>query len=289
MDKVKTGALIREARTKKNLTQCELGDLIGVTNKAVSRWENGESFPDVGVIEKLSEVLDIRIQDIVTGGITVNEYKEEQMENVLSDVIHSMKKDRRKIVFNFTLIAIIIFFLMVGIRSNHYFPDIHEKIGAKSWGIFPAMLLVFFLIMLISCKFILRSLPDAKHRIFEKRSILPLASLALGMTLIPVLMLLSGKYSATAPDKHYIVIGIVILIPYSIAYLSFINELSMDNFSLYKLIFASSALFLLAGYRNECNYMTTSEILFRNIHLISVFIIVETALMILFIRKRIYR
>ena len=41
MDKKKTGELIREARTKKNYTQTELGDLIGVTNKAVSRWENG--------------------------------------------------------------------------------------------------------------------------------------------------------------------------------------------------------------------------------------------------------
>ena len=84
MDKVKTGALIREARTKKNLTQCELGDLIGVTNKAVSRWENGESFPDVGVIEKLSEVLDIHIQDIVTGGEKINDYKEEQMGNIFT-------------------------------------------------------------------------------------------------------------------------------------------------------------------------------------------------------------
>lgn len=43
MDKKKTGALIREARIKKNYTQSELGDLIGVSNKAVSRWENGVS------------------------------------------------------------------------------------------------------------------------------------------------------------------------------------------------------------------------------------------------------
>lgn len=41
MDKQKTGNLIKEARVKKNYTQAELGDLLGVSNKAVSRWENG--------------------------------------------------------------------------------------------------------------------------------------------------------------------------------------------------------------------------------------------------------
>ena len=67
MDKKKTGSLIKEARINKNYTQSELGDLLGVTNKAVSRWENGDSFPDVGVLENLSAILDLRIQNIVTG------------------------------------------------------------------------------------------------------------------------------------------------------------------------------------------------------------------------------
>lgn len=44
MDKQKTGNLIKEARVKKKYTQGELGDLLGVSNKAVSRWEIGGSF-----------------------------------------------------------------------------------------------------------------------------------------------------------------------------------------------------------------------------------------------------
>lgn len=43
MDKQKTGELIRNARIKKGYTQVELGDLIGVTNKAIFRWEKGVS------------------------------------------------------------------------------------------------------------------------------------------------------------------------------------------------------------------------------------------------------
>ena len=65
MDKMKTGTLIKEARIKKNYTQTELGDLLGVTNKAVSRWEKGKSFPDVELLENLATTLDLRIQDIV--------------------------------------------------------------------------------------------------------------------------------------------------------------------------------------------------------------------------------
>lgn len=67
MDKVKTGNLIKEARIRKNYTQSELGCLVGVSNKAVSRWENGDSFPDVGVLETLASVLDVSIMEIVTG------------------------------------------------------------------------------------------------------------------------------------------------------------------------------------------------------------------------------
>ena len=75
MDKQKTGELIKNARIKKGYTQVELGDLLGVTNKAISRWEKGDSFPNIGVIEELSRILDIRIQDIVIGEIKDSGYR----------------------------------------------------------------------------------------------------------------------------------------------------------------------------------------------------------------------
>ena len=86
MDKQKTGELIRNARIKKGYTQVELGDLIGVTNKAISRWEKGDSFPDISVIEELSRVLDIRIQDIVIGDVT-----EPDSETAVTEVVRAKK------------------------------------------------------------------------------------------------------------------------------------------------------------------------------------------------------
>lgn len=85
MDKIKTGNMIREARTKKNLTQSELGSLLGVSNKAVSRWENGDSFPDIGVLENLSTILDLKVQDLVSGEMDSQEQK------AINDVIHIAK------------------------------------------------------------------------------------------------------------------------------------------------------------------------------------------------------
>ena len=73
MDKVKTGELIKEARTQKGYTQQELGDLLGVSNKAVSRWEKGESFPDVGLLESIAASLDLKIDDLVLGEKTDTE------------------------------------------------------------------------------------------------------------------------------------------------------------------------------------------------------------------------
>ncbi len=96
MDKVKTGILIREARKKKNYTQSELGDLLGVTNKAVSRWENGEAFPDVGVLEQLSNLLDLKIQDLVTGEIQTREMNPEDTMAELVRLSKIQLHDKKK-------------------------------------------------------------------------------------------------------------------------------------------------------------------------------------------------
>lgn len=102
MDKKKTGILIKEARIKKNYTQSELGDLLGVTNKAVSRWENGDSFPDIGILENLSGILDLKIQDIVVGEISEDESGGKR-ENAITEVIRMArlqeKSRQKRIIF----------------------------------------------------------------------------------------------------------------------------------------------------------------------------------------------
>ena len=67
MDLKKTGALIAELRRQKNLTQNELAAQLGVTDKAISRWETGRGFPDVSILDRLANTLDVTITEIVNG------------------------------------------------------------------------------------------------------------------------------------------------------------------------------------------------------------------------------
>ena len=112
MDKKKTGNLIREARQRKNYTQSELGKMLGVTNKAVSRWENGESFPDIGVLESLSHLLELPIQDIVTGESVADQ------ENAVTELVRLAKlqeqRKREKRLLYLLMLGLLIYHCVLG-------------------------------------------------------------------------------------------------------------------------------------------------------------------------------
>lgn len=67
MDQIKIGKLITKKRQEKNLTQSELGTLVGVTDKSVSKWERGVNVPDISIMIPLSEILDISISELLCG------------------------------------------------------------------------------------------------------------------------------------------------------------------------------------------------------------------------------
>ena len=67
MDNNKIGKFILNTRKEKNLTQKELGDKLFVTDKAVSKWERGVSLPDITMLNKLSKILGVSVNDILDG------------------------------------------------------------------------------------------------------------------------------------------------------------------------------------------------------------------------------
>lgn len=67
MDNYITGTLIRRLRESRKMTQEELADKVCVSSKAVSKWETGRGFPDIGLIESLAKALDISVIELLSG------------------------------------------------------------------------------------------------------------------------------------------------------------------------------------------------------------------------------
>ena len=68
MDAKKTGSLIAKKRKERNLSQRELAECLHITDKAISKWERGLSFPDITILIPLSEALNVSLYDLLTGG-----------------------------------------------------------------------------------------------------------------------------------------------------------------------------------------------------------------------------
>ena len=96
MDVVKTGSFLAELRKEHKLTQAELGEKVGVTNKTVSRWETGNYLPPVEILEELSNLYGLTINELLSGRkLNPEEYKEMAETNIketLSNSSFSLKE-----------------------------------------------------------------------------------------------------------------------------------------------------------------------------------------------------
>ena len=67
MNQYVTGAAIKKLREKQQLTQAELAELLGVSDRTVSKWETGRGFPDITFIESLARFLKVSVVELFSG------------------------------------------------------------------------------------------------------------------------------------------------------------------------------------------------------------------------------
>ena len=72
MDSYITGATIKTLREKKGLTQNQLADMVGVSSKAVSKWETAKGLPDITLIEPLAKALSVSVMELMSGDTVIN-------------------------------------------------------------------------------------------------------------------------------------------------------------------------------------------------------------------------
>ncbi len=153
MDSGLMGKFIAELRKEKKMTQAELGEKVGVTNKTVSRWENGNYMPDISLLPALANELGVSINELISGRrIEGEEFKKNADDNLMVSYQEIKKLKRQKNIIDFltgagtgiiigclfapesvrksVMIAIgIMFFAAGGLLKLRYDNIIFEKLG----------------------------------------------------------------------------------------------------------------------------------------------------------------
>lgn len=111
MDQIKIGKFIQEKR-KKSLTQSELAEKLNVSDRAVSKWENGNCIPDVSNIQELCKILNITINDLFSGCVVDMKDNEKKLEENLLEMIKIKEQRDKELLILETFIGVIVSMIM---------------------------------------------------------------------------------------------------------------------------------------------------------------------------------
>ncbi len=140
MNQEHIGKFIAKCRKGKNLTQQELAEKLGVTDRSISKWENGRCLPDLSLFNPLCQELDITINELLSGEkINKEHYQEKFEENIVNTIDYSTKKLTK---YNYLIsLLLIIFGLFIAISAIMIFPS------ESSWGsIYSVLGIIIFTI-----------------------------------------------------------------------------------------------------------------------------------------------
>ena len=107
MDQIKIGKFIAECRKKASLTQMQLAEKLGITDRAISKWETGKSLPDSSIMLELCGMLGITVNDLLSGEVvTMDNYNKEMENNLLEMVKQKEEADKRLLKLEMVLVII---------------------------------------------------------------------------------------------------------------------------------------------------------------------------------------
>jgi transcriptional regulator with XRE-family HTH domain/DNA-directed RNA polymerase subunit RPC12/RpoP len=98
MDQIKTGKFIQEKRKENNLTQMQLAEMLGITDRAVSKWETGRALPDSSIMLDLCEILKISVNDLLSGEVVTMSNCNEETNNTIIELIKQKEENDRSLL-----------------------------------------------------------------------------------------------------------------------------------------------------------------------------------------------
>ena len=107
MDQLKIGKFIAECRKQKNLTQMQLAEKLGITDKAISKWERGIAMPDTSIMLELCDILGISVNELLSGEKISMENNNQKNEQLLLDMAKELEKKNKAVWSSMWIIMII--------------------------------------------------------------------------------------------------------------------------------------------------------------------------------------
>lgn len=96
MNQILIGKFISLRRKEKNLTQEQLAEKLGISNKTISKWETGKCMPDYSIVKRLCEVLDITIVELMDGKLSENNSPSLREEQILDLIKRTQELEKQK-------------------------------------------------------------------------------------------------------------------------------------------------------------------------------------------------
>lgn len=107
MDQVKIGRFIAERRKAISLTQMQLAEMLGITDRAVSKWETGRAMPDSSIMLELCDILKISVNDLLCGEVVSMENYNKELENNLLEMIKQKEEADKRLLMMEIVIGVV--------------------------------------------------------------------------------------------------------------------------------------------------------------------------------------
>ena len=117
MNQIKIGKFITERRKNVNLTQMQLAEKLNITDRAVSKWETGRAMPDSSIMLELCDVLQITVNDLLSGEVVLMDNYNKELENKLLEMVKEKEAADKRLLSLEIIIGVVCIVIILALTA----------------------------------------------------------------------------------------------------------------------------------------------------------------------------
>lgn len=161
MDQMKIGRFIAERRKMNGLTQAQLAEKLCITDRAVSKWENGKAMPDSSIMLELCDVLKINVTDLLNGEVVTMDDYNEKLEKSMLDMVKQKERADRQLLRLEIVVGVLCLTIMAVLVMITFLVQMEEWLRI-------VLILIGFIPLLVATPFMLRIEQTAGYYVCAK-------------------------------------------------------------------------------------------------------------------------